>query len=62
MHSADRISGEDSGSRRLLKSGKQRGQLINPCSQFVYVVLHDQDAPDALQVDALVLGEPLDQP
>jgi hypothetical protein len=30
--------------------------------QLLDVVLHRQDATDALQVDALILGEPLDQP
>ena len=31
-------------------------------TQFVDLVLHPQDSPDALEVDALVLGEPLNQP
>jgi hypothetical protein len=45
-----------------LECGKQRGQLLDSGMKFVDVVLHVQDAANALQVDALILGESLDQP
>jgi hypothetical protein len=38
------------------------GQLLHPGTQIVNLILHAQDAADALEIDALVLREPLDQP
>jgi hypothetical protein len=35
---------------------------MHPHSQVVDLILHVQDTADALQIDALVLREPLDQP
>ena len=61
MHAADRIGGEHARPGGFLNGGEQRGQLLDPTAELIDVVLHGQDAADALEVDALILGEPLDQ-
>jgi hypothetical protein len=43
-------------------AAKQGGQLLDPTPELIDVVLHGQDAADALEVAALVLRESLDQP
>jgi hypothetical protein len=62
MHPTDWIGSKHSRSGRLLNGGKQSGQLIGPGSELIDLVLHVQDAANTLQVDALILREPLDQP
>jgi hypothetical protein len=41
--------------------GEQLRQLLHPGAEVVDLVLHVQDPADALQIDALILREPLDQ-
>jgi hypothetical protein len=62
MYPADRISSEHPRPGRFLNRGKQGRQLLDPSSEFIDVILHMQNPTDALQVDALVLGKPLDEP
>jgi hypothetical protein len=61
MHPTEWISREDARPGLGLNRGDQSGQLIKPAPQLIDFILHVQDAANALKIDALILGEPLNQ-
>src|SRR5918998_4923969 len=63
VDAAGRVGGEEPGPRwRGPDGGEQLTRLVQPGPQLVDLVLHGQDPADALEVDPLVLTQPLHQP
>jgi hypothetical protein len=50
MQAADRVSGEHAWPARFVDSGKHGGQLLDATPEPIDIVLHGQNAADALEL------------